>query len=439
MVLSVFPLNQSTTVSSLLDQIANELAQDQNLIRIKKLLLYVCTGTWETNSQQLEYVSLRMLLQHLFDLSPNFEQLQHRLNQVVATLNKSAEYTIVANAVISRFSAVYIELQQGQTVTASQAFYQAIAQKLEQEPRRNRIKKLLLLTCRSKWESNISKLDYIQFADLVRELHQIAPTIDSLRTTLHQVAKALSKPAEYTEVAEQISHICESLYQDQITEELTELTEVTGLLEATEITYLNVPASDEVCTFAETKPETVITQVNQPQFLEIQPSSLPESEKPVVRVMTVVQSHKVTDLFNLRLEIMQDTNPFKAKILLFSLLHEPFQWDTDHDTLLKTHELDDLLRILFVTYRLYSEVDKKLRLVAKTLGTQEYMQATEAILRAVQPYYVEAPVTQTLMPLSRASLTEITSMKAETCEITQPDRSPVLTEVARYDETTVEY
>lgn len=437
MVFSVSPLDQSTTVSSLLDQTANELAQDQNLTRIKKLLVYVCTGTWENNAQQLESVSLRMLLQQLFDLSTGFEQLQHRINEGVATLNKSAEYTIVANAVISRFSAVYIELHHGQATTASQAFYQAIAERLERDPRRNRIKKLLLLTCRGKWESSISKLDYIQFADLVRELHQIAPTIDSLWKTLHQVAQALSKPAEYAEVAEKITHLFESLYQDSITDELTELSELT---QVTEVTHLKAATTEEICTIAGAQADHPITQVNQPQLFVPLPISPPEpAAEQVLRVLTIVQPSKVADLFNLRLEIMQDTNPLKAKILLFSLLHETFKWEADHDALLRTHELDHLLRILFVTHRLYSDVDKKLRLAAKTLGHQEYLQVAEAILRAIQPCYVETPVRQMVVPVSQASLTEITSMKAETCEITQPDRLAGLHNSAIYDDTTVEY
>lgn len=120
MVLSASPPIYST-VSPLLDQIAEELTQDQNLLRIKKLLLYVCTGTWENDSQRLDRATTRVLLQHLFDLSPSFEQLQQQLNQVVTTLNKSAEYTIVANTVINRFHTVYAEVQQSQTA-ASQLF-----------------------------------------------------------------------------------------------------------------------------------------------------------------------------------------------------------------------------------------------------------------------------------------------------------------------------
>ncbi|NJO79620.1 MAG: hypothetical protein HC827_14645 [Cyanobacteria bacterium RM1_2_2] len=158
MVLSVPPPVQSKVVSPLLDQIVAELSQEQNLIRIKKLLLYVCTGTWENNRQRLARVPLNVLLQHLFETSSTFEQLQHQLNQVVASLNKSAEYTIVANAVISRFHGVYSKLEQDQP-TANQAFYEAVAERLQQEPDLIRIKKLLLLTCRSTWET-IAKIGY---------------------------------------------------------------------------------------------------------------------------------------------------------------------------------------------------------------------------------------------------------------------------------------
>lgn len=160
--------------------------------------------------------------------------------------------------------------------------------------------------------------------------------------------------------------------------------------------------------------------------------SPPPPAKPLLQVVTIAQPHKITDLFNLRLEIMQDTNPLKAKILLFSVLHEPFRWDAEHDALLKSHELDDLLRILFISHRLYLDVAQKLRQAAKDLSG-DYSQTAEAVLRAIQSCYTEMsiPVAPVLVPATSAPLTEITSMKAETHEITQPDRQSWINHVER--------
>jgi hypothetical protein len=465
-------------VSSLLDQIAAELTLDPNSTRIKKLLLYVCSGTWESDSDRLKQISLRFLLQQLFEGSPNLEALQQRLNQVVATLNKSAEYTILATAIMSRCAGFYAKLPQGQPGLLNPTLALQIAQNLAAEPQHTRIKKLLLLTCRSRWENNPTQLDSISFEQLVPELYQIAPTLDRLQATLVQVAQALSKPGEYVEIAHRVVNAFQPLYAEQPCLELgstepwlepptiwlgqphppagggsLELppmqiqTAIEPPPDAPSPSYADSLSEFKTCTM--TEPESIahpIPEADLPPIAAPVPApvadSLQSDHKPIPavpfpasaastasttsqrppRVLTIAQPQKLTDLFNLRLEIMQDTNPFKVKILLFSILHEPFRWDADHEALLKSHELDDLLRILFISYRLYSDVEQKLRQAAQTLSATEYSQAAEALLRIIQPCYTEMLVSPTLVPVSSAPATEITSMKADTHEITQPDR-----------------
>lgn len=440
MVLSVSSPVQSKVVSSLLDQIAAELSQDQNLIRIKKLLLYICTGTWENDHHRLARAPLNALLQHLFEIAPTFAQLQHQLNQVVASLNKSAEYTIVANVVISRFNAVYANLEQDQP-TANQTFYEAVAERLQQEPDLTRIKKLLLLTCRSTWESNSKKLAQLNMLDLVQELHQIAPTVESLRASLTQVARALSKPDEYTKIAATISDAFQGF----------QIEEKTEWIPVPEVVHTNVAVtSDETPDQTPQTPNQTASLPHNgdrptelksalPGFIsQFAPQSAPQSapltttksidqgsEADVPKVLVLIQPKKPMELFDLRLEMMQDTNPLRAKILLFSLLHEPFQGSAEHDAFLRTHELDDLLRVFFLSYRLYSEAENQLRKVAKLLAASDYFQVAEAIVRAIQPFYTEVESVSDLVAVvptaTPAAFTEITSMKADTNEITLPD------------------
>jgi hypothetical protein len=437
MVLSAAPLNQSRATTLLLDQMIDELAQEQNLTRIKKLLLYVCTGTWETDPRRLEQASLRVLIQHLFEISLTFEALQQQLNQAVASLNKAAEYRIVANAIISRLSAVYAlhnALPQEAMAEVTLAFYGPIyweiAQQLQQSPAHARIKKLLVLTCRSTWENNPLKLEQISLTDLVRELHQIAPSPDSLGLTLHQVAKALSKPEEYAQVADMIRVTFQVLYQAEVylpasavsdsarktipasdaTELRTEL-RVEGI-ELAPLKALTIALTSK----ALTRQQSAISTVPVVSRASVPVANL-ASAKPALRV--VRKQPRAADLFDLRLEIMHDTNPLKAKILLFSLLHTLFQDDVEHEALLKTHELDDLFRILFLSFRSYAELEDKLRQTAKRLAGNEYPQSAEAILRALRPFYGvnSAPMSSDL-PMQTADITDI---KADTQEITQPD------------------
>lgn len=418
MVLSASPPVSSRTVSLLLDQVANELSQNQQVIRVKKLLLYVCTATWENDPQHLDRHSLRVLLQCLFESFLSYEQLQNQLNQMAATLNKPAEYTIVANTIASHLHRVYAEIQRGQTVTASQALYQSVAYSLEQEPEHLRIKKLLVLACRSTWENDRNRLAQLTHLDLVQELHQIAPTAESLRSTLNQIAKALSKPEDYSTIAAMIADRFQPLYQ----EESTHL--VTTLRQVPEVTRPQLsPTSQPETTAPKTRiPLRVVKNEAQPVLSKPPAPTVPTSSaKPTLKVLTVAHPQKITNLFNLRLEIMQDANPLKAKILLFSLLHEPFRWQNEQERILKTHELDDLLRILFLSYRRYADVAGKLRETAKLLDADEYAQTAEAILRALQPFYVEDGLPMAIAPLDM-TVAEITNMRADTHEITLPDR-----------------
>lgn len=429
MVLSASPLDSSKTVSLLLDEIASDLSQEHYQLRIKKLLLYVCTGTWENDRPQLERTSLQPLLQNLFESCLTLEQLQQQLNQVVATLNKSAEYTIVANTIISRFHAVYAELQQGQTTIANPSSYQALAQRLEQQPECIRIKKLLLLTCRSTWDNNAHRLARLKTVDLVQELHQIAPTLEGLQTTLNQVARALSKPEEYTIIAETITTLFQTLYQE--THHGTAQAEPPDSPPVVRSPSQRVQSQIQprFCPPVETDATEQATGMllqanNRNAHLAIPQPAVPQAPaKPTAKVLSIVQADKTQDLFNLRLEIMQDANPLKAKILLFSLLHEPFQWQAEQDGLLRTHDLDELLRILFLSYRLYSEVASKLRAMAKQLASEEYAQTAEAVLRAIESFYVEEQLPSIRpVPTMQTILSETTAMKANPKEITIPDR-----------------
>lgn len=449
MVLSASPPVLSRAVSSLLNQIATELAQEQNLVRIKKLLLYVCTGIWENERQRLDRAPLDALLQHLFENFLTFEDLQQQLHQVVASLNKPAEYTIVANTIISRFHLVYAAVEQDQP-TANQTFCEAVTQRLQQEPDPIRIKKLLLLSCRGFWESDVNQLARLSLSDLIQELHQINPTVEGLQASLFQVAKALSKPAEYTKIAETISNI----FQDCWTEEKTELmepfsetalevttkvtTKVTTWLPVSEVIRapilptLNEIAERQTCTLEN-------LQQNRDHLSAIKESGIGPSFPTIPSHagapkcfepsrMLVIAPQNTINFFDLRLEMVQDANPLRIKILLFSLLHESFDGSAEHDAFLRTHELDDLLRVLFLSYRLYSEVEIQLNQTALSLSATNYLQVAEAILRAIQPLYieldpaVEAELISHWLPTIQGAPTEITNMKADTNEITLPDR-----------------
>jgi hypothetical protein len=99
--------------------------------------------------------------------------------------------------------------------------------------------------------------------------------------------------------------------------------------------------------------------------------------------------HSSLDLFDLRQDVMQYTNPLRAKVLLFSLLYRTFHTECVEETLLlKSHRLDQLLEDTLCRYPRYEQLAAHLRQTARKLDDPvEYDQVSCAILRSVKSYY----------------------------------------------------
>ncbi|NJR40087.1 MAG: hypothetical protein HC781_16270 [Leptolyngbyaceae cyanobacterium CSU_1_4] len=288
------------------------------------------------------------LLQDLRAIAPTVEQLQSRLDFAVHSLSKAAEYTLVSNVILNRVGRLYpvVAAQRG---LASEKVYGAIAQRLEQNVRGDRIKKLLLLACQGNWVTDPTQLAEVNLAELIRDLHGLTPALISLNAVLESLVSTLSKPAEYTLAAAEISHAFQPLYPEARTEIRTTLPE-------------RVVASAPV--IAQTR-----------KISQSAPSPATD----------------LSNLFDLRLEIMRYTNPYRAKIVLFSLLHQPFIHGAEQESMIKAQTLDDLLRLLLETYNL-SDVRVQLLAVARNLeDAEDCVQAAHGILGAIQPFYAHLP------------------------------------------------
>jgi hypothetical protein len=359
--------------SSLLSEVAQALAQDQNSLRIKKLLLFACTQIWENDPQRLSQLDLPNLLHQLLVIAPTLEQLQSRIHTIASSLNKSAEYTLVANAIINRVSKLYLATSPLTQSATQPKTYETVAQVLDCESSSLRIKKLLLLTCRNIWETDTHKLNLMNLSDLVRDVHRLSPTPDSLKSVLNHLVKTLSKPTEYGAIADRICMAFQPLYATK------EASAAIGAQEEAELTMLMTMADRRIALNARETSDT-------PGFSHQTPPT-PSSE------FGYLLHQDLSDLFDVRLEIIQSANPLLAKIVLFSLLHEVFESGADHDLLLKNHELDDLLRILLQTHKLFSDLESKLLRAAKTLGDSgEHVRVAQVILQSVKSCYAYLPL-----------------------------------------------
>ncbi|MCU0569012.1 MAG: hypothetical protein MUF49_20730 [Oculatellaceae cyanobacterium Prado106] len=376
-----FPAQPSTCVLPF-DEVAQELSQEQNLIRIKKLLVYVCTQAWEGDAQRLEQVTVRSLLQDLRAIAPTVEHLQAHLDQAVWSLSKAAEYMLVANLIMSRMGKLYPERDGGRGRSPEASDYGIIAQLLEQNPDITRIKKLLVLACTNVWVSDAQELDQFQLVDLVQSLHKLTSSLEVLTAVLDSLVSTLSKRAEYALVAEQITQAFQSLYQAHRSHlQADEEPEHTMILSAAPVVPMQA-------------------LVPQPEVVSVAPA-------------VVVPTPDLKDLCNVRLEVMRYANPLRVKILLFSLLHKPLGDFAEWGAEFKNSELDELLRSLIQSHPRLSEIESKFKRLVMSLDCpDEIQQAAYAIVRAIQPFYPNATVSS--MPEPTADLEDVTQFTVVT-------------------------
>lgn len=380
MVLGIRSQTQQDPASFWLDQVVQDLSQDQELVRIKKLLIYTCTQTWESNLDRIHTADLQNLLQMLWVIAPTLEKLQIILHSVANSLNKPAEYRLIADAILEPIKQRYPLSIPVVEIDSALTNYQTIAEKLHQDPEEFRIRKLLLFACKNVWISDRHQLAQLDLATLVEELHSLAASSASLRAILASRIQKLSKSAVYTLIVDKIIQEFQLIYP------------------------LDLPAQTD-CN-AELESTKLLSQLwnRSPQAIEPKPAK----QVRLNSVAKSVQSQQAfTDLFDLRLEIIRYLNPFRVKILLFSLLHEPFNQTPEHHLMLKNYDLDDLLRRLLQTYRSFTELEANLfNLIDQLDEAEEYTRVVQAVLQASKSFYAQTPiVSASPAPCQRATPT----------------------------------
>lgn len=222
------------------DEITRNLSSHANLLRIKKLMFYICRNQWESEQFRLEELNLKALIQELHQVAPTQERLRHLLRDAVKNLSKQAEYLRIADTIAAEFSRFYYsQFDATQIVAASPDSTTEVTVNFEEqtvEPRspsdpilqvtqaldshRNaaRIKKLLFYACHRRWENDALILQQTDLATLIQDLHTQNSTLETLRSTLEERVKTLSKRTEYTQVAEIIVYGFSRLYANQISD-----------------------------------------------------------------------------------------------------------------------------------------------------------------------------------------------------------------------------
>lgn len=362
--------------------IAAKLEQHPDALRLKKLLYYVAHRQWESHPARLAQISTTQLLETISQQAQDVNAVEALVHQFVQTLNKRAEYSLVALTLLGYLGQLYGEAIAPDLMTRATTFnltesaapesfplpldadaphllYPAIAAPLEQDPHALRFKKLIFYICKGHWVQRSEHLTQIPLVELVAELHQMAPEFNQLQQALHTVVTNLSKPAEYSAIVQILLQTLRPLYFPPTVAPLITSTQTTPV--AAEPDLMMSPPPD-------------LEAVGAGQSAPLQPPSAGRSPM---------------SLFDVRLGILKYTNPLKAKILAFSALHSDFGFQDQDWFQLKTYDLDSLLRSLLASCRNYTDLEYLLYSTARRIPQlEDLIQTADTIVKYLRSFYL---------------------------------------------------
>ena len=224
-----------------------------------------------------------------------------------------------------------------------------IVQELEKDADLIRIKKIIYYACEGRWENDETKLEEINLKELIEELYAKIANIETLDNRLCRIVSKVNKKTEYTVLTHKILNSVGKLYPQEEDMTVMEYTQEWGLVDSDGQTVLKEKLVEEE-------------------------SSLRNPGK----------------LFDVREKIIQGTNPLKAKILIFSTVEHQFDFGDRNWLLLKTKNLDSLLRQIFNLCPSMAELESSLYSIANNFeDPDEYTQVANIIIKALSTCYSE--------------------------------------------------
>jgi adenylate cyclase len=377
--------------------IARQLAQDDQAKRIYKLLIYVSEGAWVGEIAPPSEAMMQRGLCQVLQQFPDYGQLRSHLHASVNTLSKPAEYSEVADIVLETIAQVhgvsgddptttFLRILPDLTLPPENSIYTPIAAHLTPLSNQIRLKKLAFCVAQSVWEGDVAKLESMSWLDLTTMLHQRYPQELELTQAFQQVVSRLSKPIEYSLLAETLINAIRPLYE----------------IAPAETPAAFIPGSLEV---DQDKPEQVSeADIEFPlayQTLDMIPPA-PWSEGKGGVLVEAIDSV----IFDLHYDIMKQSNPLRLKHLLLILVNSLEPEDAIDGMDLRQQTTIPLLSTAFRIHRKPEILAIKLREIARKLpDPEEYEGTIDGILRAFKLRTV-AKATETATSPKRLPLME---------------------------------
>jgi hypothetical protein len=238
-----------------------------------------------------------------------------------------------------------------------------VTTKLANHPEKSRISKLLYSTSLNHWENNPQKLSRPELKNLILNLYQLYPSQQNLQIALSKIVEKVSKPELYQSIAQIVLDALIPLYDAQSSPAIA--------VKTTSSSLPSLPHRDR----PQSPSKNAANTAKNKQNLEEIPKEKAQSSRPKY------------DLFELRLTIMQYTNPLWAKILLYSILIQPWNSSSQDWTSLRSHTLDSLMEQLILSGMRLPEIEANLQSAASTLPeTETALQAAHTLIETIKPF-----------------------------------------------------
>jgi hypothetical protein len=361
----------------LLTQSVQHLEQHPESLRIKKLIFFLSKKYWEKDLTFINRFSLEELLQELMQEQPTLGELSQLLNNKVKLLSRPQVYAPLAHTIIEELTKLYLRMSKftAQVSIASNDdlpsidyFFSAekideVTTKIANHPEKSRISKLLYSASLNRWEKNPQKLSRPELKNLILNLYQLYPSQQNLQIALSKIVEKVSKPELYQSIAQIVLEALIPLYDTQSSPAIA--------LEMTSSSLPYAPRRDRPQTLSKNEANTA---KNKKKLGEI-PKEKAQS------------SRAKYDLFELRLTIMQYTNPLWAKILLYSILIQPWNSSRQDWASLRSHTLDSLMEQLILSGMRLPEIEVNLQSAARSLSeTDTALQAAHTLIETIRPF-----------------------------------------------------
>ncbi|ACK64951.1 conserved hypothetical protein [Rippkaea orientalis PCC 8801] len=376
------------------------LENHQESLRIRKLIFCLAKKSWENDPNILNSYSLKELILELVQIIPNRDQLKLSLYKLVKSLNRPKVYAPVAKIIFDQIDYIYRDSHQDNDfleevdvpvqsthITNKEFLLEQAVESLNKHEQSERIKKLIFALSREQWENNLDQINSHGLKNLISELLQKYPNRADLEIAFNQLIGKINKRNLYLAISKVILTKLEAFYEDlSVSIDAKNQTIVSSY--STQIIPLNninyTPnQSGKNNQFQDLAFDTSVIDITSEQMkTEIQQIRNSVSVPPPPAPKT-----KTYDIFELRLQIVQYTNPLQAKILLFSLLFHPWDRSGQDWSMLRSYTLDDLLEQLLQSGKPLAEIESKLYTAAKSLKDHEpYLQAASTLVETIKPF-----------------------------------------------------